>query len=79
MMMTKLEHTMTRQLLYHFVGFAHNATTNADGRSGSAAGAQCMVAVALSYASQMRIKAFCGVSVYTFHAASARVNAREKA
>ena len=33
----------------------------------------------LSYASQMRIKAFCGVSVYTFQPASARVSAREKA
>ena len=32
----------------------------------------------LSYASQMRIKAFCGVSVYTFHAGiSARQRARE--
>ena len=32
----------------------------------------------LSYASQMRIKAFCGVSVYTFHAdISARQRARE--
>ena len=32
----------------------------------------------LSYASQMRIKAFCGVSVYTFHAAiSARQRARD--
>ncbi len=50
MMLTKLEHTMgvamTRQLLYNFVGFAHNAMANADGRIGSAAGAQCMVAVA---------------------------------
>ena len=39
---TKLEHTMgvamTRLLLYHFVGFAHNAMANVDGRSGSAAG-----------------------------------------
>ena len=34
----------------------------------------------LSYASQMRIKAFCGVSVYTFHAGiSARQRARESA
>ncbi len=32
----------------------------------------------LSYASQMRIKTFCGVSVYTFHAdISARQRARE--
>ena len=32
----------------------------------------------LSYASQMRIKAFCGVSVYTFHAGiSARQRTRE--
>ena len=32
----------------------------------------------LSYAAQMRIKAFCGVSVYTFHAGiSARQRARE--
>ena len=32
----------------------------------------------LSFASQMRIKAFCGVSVYTFHAGiSARQRARE--
>ena len=41
---TKLEHTMgvamTRLLLYHFVGFAHNAVANVDGRSGMAAGAQ---------------------------------------
>ena len=48
---TKLEHTMgvamTRLLLYHFVGFAHNgAMTNVDGRSGSAAGAQWFSAVA---------------------------------
>ena len=44
MMLTKLEHTMgvamTRLLLYHFVGVAHNAMANDDGRSGSAAGAQ---------------------------------------
>ena len=44
MMLTKLEHTMgvamTRLLLNHFVGVAHNEMANADGRSGSAAGAQ---------------------------------------
>ena len=33
----------------------------------------------LSYASQMRIKAFCGASVYTFHAGISADNAREKA
>ena len=38
---------MTRLLLYHFVGFAHNgAMENVDGRSGSAAGAQWFSAVA---------------------------------
>ena len=44
MMLAKLDHTMgvamTRLLLYHLVGFAQNAMANADGRSGSAAGAQ---------------------------------------
>ena len=45
MMLRKLEHTpgvaMTRLLLYHLVGFAHNAMANAGGRSGSAVAASC--------------------------------------